>query len=433
MKPQLFFMKKKIIYAGIILGSLIVLYFIFAGVSEYIAYNGSIPEETPEDSTFLPEPPPKILYGLNVDSLVVEEGTIGKNENLSEILSRYNITAQQIVGINQLPRETFDVRKLQAKKPYTIIHEKDTLKTARAFIYHPNRIDFVVLKFDDTLHVYNGVNPVDTIIETTTGVIESSLYNAITDAGGSPLLVNDLSEIFAWAIDFFWLQRGDAFKVIYERYEVQGEDAGLGKIHCAWFLHQGKPFYAIPYDQGNGMEFFDEQGNSLRKTFLKAPLKFSRISSRFTYNRYHPVLKIHRAHTGVDYAAPTGTPVQAIGDGTVVMAGYSGGGGNTVKIRHNSVYTTGYMHLSRYGQGIKKGAQVKQGQVIGYVGSTGLATGPHLDFRFWKNDQPVDPLKIDPPPADPIKAELRAAYDVVKAAMKNQLDSIEVKNLQPPT
>jgi murein DD-endopeptidase MepM/ murein hydrolase activator NlpD len=432
LNSQLFFMKKKFIYAGIILGSLIVLYFVFAGVSEYIAYHRSAPQEVPVDSSFLPAPPPKILYGLTVDSLVVEESTFGKNENLSEILSKYNISPQQIAAINQLPRESFDVRKLQTKKPYTIIHEKDTLKTARAFIYHPNLIEFVVLTFDDTLRVYNGVNPVDTIIETTTGVIESSLYNAITDAGGSPLLVSDLSEIFAWAIDFFWLQRGDAFKVIYERYEVHGADAGMGKIHCAWFQHQGKPFYAIPYDQGNGMEFFDDQGNSLRKTFLKAPLKFSRISSRFTYNRFHPVLKIHRAHTGVDYAAPVGTPVQAIGDGTVVMAGYSGGGGNTVKIRHNSVYTTGYMHLSRYGKGIKNGAQVKQGDVIGYVGSSGLSTGPHLDFRFWKNGQPVDPLKVDPPPAEPIKTEHRAAYDVIKEAMLNRLDSIEVKNLQPP-
>jgi len=425
-------MKKKFKYAGIILGSLVILYFVFAGVSEYIAYHQSVPEEVPVDSSFLPAPPPRILYGLNVDSLVVEEGTIGRDQNLSEILTKYNISPQQIASLSQLPRDAFDVRKMQARKPYTIIHEDDSLKTAKAFIYHPNRIDFVVLKFEDSVHVYNGANPVDTIVETTTGVIESSLYNAVREAGGSPILVSELSDIFAWAIDFFWLQRGDAFKVIYERYEVQGEDAGMGKIHCAWFLHQGKPFYAIPYDQGNGMEFFDDQGNSLRKTFLKAPLKFSRISSRFTYNRFHPVLKIHRAHTGVDYAAPVGTPVQAIGDGTVVMAAYSGGGGNTVKIRHNSVYTTGYMHLSRYGKGIKKGSHVKQGDVIGYVGSSGLSTGPHLDFRFWKNGQPVDPLKIDPPPAEPIKEEHRAAYDVVKEAMINRLDSMEIKSVQPP-
>ena len=180
---------------------------------------------------------------------------------------------------------------------------------------------------------------------------------------------------------------------MYERYEVGGQDAGLGKIQAAWFRHMDKEFYAVKFDQGQGDEYFDEEGKSLRKTFLKAPLKFSRISSRFTYSRFHPILKIRRPHTGVDYAAPVGTPVMAVGDGVVIMAKYSGGGGNTVEIRHNSSYTTGYNHLSRYGKGIKAGVYVKQGQVIGYVGTTGLSTGPHLDFRFWKNGQACGPTK----------------------------------------
>ena len=420
-------MKKRLFLAGSVVVGLALIYLIIAKVSEYRARYQE-PETVAIDSMDFPSPPPpRRLYGINIDTMEVAEGVIKRNENLSEILSRYNVTPQTIAEIGKLPRDSFDVRRLRAHKPYTIIHERDSLKTARAFIYHPDKINYMMLRFDDRgVSVYNGKNKVDTIIVKTGGVIETSLYNCVVEAGGSPMLVNELADVYAWVIDFFGLQKGDAFKVIYERYEVNGEDAGMGKILGAWFRHEGKVYYAIQYDQGEGKEYFDEAGNSLRKTFLKAPLRFSRISSRFSYSRMHPVLKIRRPHTGVDYAAPTGTPVVAVGDGTVVMARFKGGGGNTVKIRHNSNYTTGYMHLSRYGKGIRKGVKVKQGQVIGYVGKTGLATGPHLDFRFWKNGRPVDPLKIDPPSADPIKDEKREDYMKVMKAMKKQLDAVPV-------
>jgi murein DD-endopeptidase MepM/ murein hydrolase activator NlpD len=419
-------MKRKLIVAGSIIAGLVLSYIIFANVSQYLArYDTEKVEEVVvvDSIQFIP-PPPQILFGINIDSMDVEEGIIKRNENLSEILTRYNISAQTIAKISQLPRDTFDVRRLQAQKSYTIIHNKDSLKTAKAFIYHPNRIDYVMLRFEDNLSVYNGKNDVDTIVEIASGVIQTSLYKTVLEASGPPILVSELADVYAWVIDFFGLQRGDAFKVIYERYEVNGEDAGMGKILGAWFLHQQKPFYAVQFDQGEGAEYFDEIGNSLRKAFLKAPLKFSRISSRFSYSRMHPVLHYRRPHTGVDYAAPKGTPVVAIGDGTVTMASYHGGGGNTVKIKHNSIYTTGYLHLSGYGKGIKVGARVTQGQVIGYVGSTGVSTGPHLDFRFWKNGQPVDPLKVDPPSAEPISEEKREAYSVVMQAMISKLDSI---------
>lgn len=423
-------MKKAFIITGSVAVGLILVYFVFAKVSEYVAKNSAPQEEIREDSVMFEAPaPPKILYGINVDSMEVEEGVIQRNENLSEILSNYNVPQKTLYDISRLPRDSFDVRRLQSRKPYTIIHQKDSLKTAKAFIYHPNKIDYVLLRFEDSVRVYNGKNRVDTIVETATGIIETSLYNSVVESGGSPMLVNELADVYAWEIDFFGLQKGDAFKVIYERFEVNGEDAGMGKIISSWFQHVGEPFYAIQYDQGEGTEYFDEEGNSLRKTFLKAPLRFSRISSRFSYSRMHPVLKIRRPHTGVDYAAPTGTPVVAVGDGTVIMAAYKGGGGNTVKIRHNSNYSTGYLHLSRYGKGIKKGVKVKQGQVIGYVGSTGLSTGPHLDFRFWKNGQPVDPLKIDPPSANPIKDDHRDAYMPLMLEMKNRLDGIVLRGV----
>jgi murein DD-endopeptidase MepM/ murein hydrolase activator NlpD len=389
------------------------------------------PLEEAVDSTALIPPPPKLLYGINIDTMEVERGLIRRNENLAVLLARYNVPQQTIAQLGSLPRDTFDVRRIQAHKPYTLIHNRDSLRTARAFVYHPNPVEYIVVDLADPVHVHSGRHAVDTIVETATGVIGYSLYNTILEQGGSPLLVNELADVFAWAVDFFGIQSGDAFKVIYERYEVEGQDAGLGPIHGAWFRHMGKEFYAVRYDQGEGPEYFDETGRSLRKTFLKAPLKFSRISSRFSYSRKHPILKIHRAHTGVDYAAPAGTPVVSVGDGTVLMAGYHGGGGNTVRIRHNSNWETAYLHLSRFAKGIGKGSKVKQGDLIGYVGSTGLSTGPHLDFRFYKNGQPVDPLKVDPPSAAPIAGEKMADYLPVMELMKARIDAIALPEGAP--
>ncbi len=377
-----------------------------------------------EDSIGFQLPSPKTLFGVNIDSFEVYEGEVKRNENLAAILANFNVTAKKIAEIGRLPKTIFDVRKIQTRKPFVVIHEKDTLKTAKYFIYQPNPIDYVMIELGDSVVANQGKNRVDTIASTLSGVIEYSLYQTIVDAGASPLLVNDLADVYAWVIDFFGLQKDDAFKVIYEKYEVNGVPAGIGNIKAAWFRHAGSEYFAVAYDQGEGSEFFDEEGNSLRKTFLKAPLKYSRISSGFSNARMHPVLKIVRPHHGVDYAAPTGTPVVAIGDGTVTKAAYSGGAGHMVKIKHNSNYETAYLHLSKYGAGIKAGVRVKQGQVIGYVGSTGLSTGPHLDFRFYKNGHPVNPLKIDPPSADPIKEEEKEKYTAHKEIWVSKLKAI---------
>jgi murein DD-endopeptidase MepM/ murein hydrolase activator NlpD len=420
-------MKKSFLLAGAVILLAVAVIIIFQNIRTWQSRYSA--EEAPvEDSTILQPPPsPKIFYGFNIDTLEVVDALIKRNENLSEILSRYNVSPAVIAEINSIPKDVFNVRNLRARKPYTIIHHKDSLNTALAFIYHPDIVEYVVMEFGDSLRVYRGRHKVDTLEENATGIIETSLYNAIKDAGGSPLLVNELADVYAWEIDFFGLQKGDAFKVIYEKYMVNGEDAGIGKIKAACFRHMDKQHYAILFDQGDGDEYFDLEGKSLRKTFLKAPLHYSRISSRFSYSRLHPILRIRRPHTGVDYAAPSGTPVVSVGDGTVIYAHYKGGGGNTVKIRHNSNYVTGYMHLSRYGKGIRKGVKVKQGQVIGYVGKTGLATGPHLDFRFWKNGKPVDPLKIDPPSANPIRKDVWEDYVKVRDFWKEKLDAVKIE------
>lgn len=378
------------------------------------------------DSTTFVTSPAETLFGIDIDSLDIIQDYIKPNEHLSLILNKYNISTRQQVLINNLKASEFDVRKMQSKKPYTLMLSSDSLKSLRYFVYQPNLIDYTILDFTEDLKVRHERNKVDTLQQLLISQINSSLYNAVVQEGSSPLLVNALSDIYAWVIDFFGLQKGDAFKVHYETYEVNGVFAGLGKIHSAHFIHMGKDFYAVRYDQGEGGEYFDEYGNSLRKAFLKAPLQFSRISSRFSNARKHPVLKITRPHHGVDYAAPVGTPVMTVGDGTVTERKYSGGAGNMVTIRHNSVYTTSYLHLSKFGDGIKVGAHVKQGQVIGYVGSTGLSTGPHLDFRFYMNGRPVDPLKVEPPSAEPVKQELLADYFIHRDSVLTFLNQYQL-------
>ncbi|UCH13354.1 MAG: peptidoglycan DD-metalloendopeptidase family protein, partial [Bacteroidales bacterium] len=264
---------------------------------------------------------------------------------------------------------------------------------------------------------------VNVVTGSATGTINSSLWNAIMDKNLEPELAIELSEIFAWTIDFFELQPGDSFKVIYDKIYIDTVSAGLGKIHTAYFSHKQQDFYAIPFMQDSVESYYDLDGNSLRRVFLKSPLRYSRISSKYSYSRLHPILKIRRPHFGVDYAAPVGTPVQTIGDGKVIKIAYDNEAGRMIKIRHNSIYTTAYLHLSRIKRGIKTGVYVKQGDVIGYVGNSGLSAGPHLDFRFYKNNKPVDPLKVEAPPVEPVKEHYRQAFDSVKAVTIRKLTS----------
>jgi len=255
--------------------------------------------------------------------------------------------------------------------------------------------------------------------------ITSSLWNDMRAADVPVLLIVELSDVYAWTVDFFGLADGDRFRVLYDEQLVEGETVDVDPIYYAVFSHDSTEIPAVMYDQGDGGNvYWKPDGESLRKAFLKAPLKFTRISSGFSYHRKHPVYGTVRAHTGVDYAAPTGTPVMSIGDGTVISKGWGGGGGNTVKIRHNSVYTTGYLHLSRYAPGLDVGDRVSQGDVIGYVGMTGTATGPHLDFRVWMNGTPIDPLSMESPSADPILPENLPALDSVFRKYSAEVDSL---------
>jgi murein DD-endopeptidase MepM/ murein hydrolase activator NlpD len=283
----------------------------------------------------------------------------------------------------------------------------------------------VIFDFRDSLHVHTDSKEVAHNLKSLSGVITSSLWNTMQQSGADPNMAVALANIYQWSIDFYSIQKGDAFKVIYEELSVDGKPISIGEIHSAVFLHNGKEYYAHRFGQGNVTDYFDENGQNLRKEFLKAPLKFSRITSKFSNSRLHPILRIRRPHHGVDYAAPKGTPVHTIGNGTVLKASYAGGAGRLVSIRHSNGYTTSYMHLAGFGPGIRPGASVGQGQVIGYVGSSGLSTGAHLDFRVYKNNVAMDPLRMESPPALPVSEKYRVSFDSVKVMYEKNLKLIK--------
>jgi murein DD-endopeptidase MepM/ murein hydrolase activator NlpD len=371
-------------------------------------------------------PEPIMLFNLPADSFKVVPGQVRSGQNLSDILMSKGISLNQIDEISKKSVLTFDVRKMKVNNNYYFFLNKSNNSKVEYYIYEINPVDYVVYDFTDSLRIYREKKPIITQIKTASGEITSSLWKTLETQALDPNLAMSLSDIYAWSIDFYGLQKGDKFRVIYEEDFVFGKSIGIGRIFAAQFVHNGDDYYAFRFTQNNEDSYFDEKGKSLKKAFLKAPLKFSRISSVFTKSRFHPVLKIYRPHYGVDYAAPTGTPVMSIGAGTVIAKGYQpAGGGNFLKIKHNSVYTTSYMHLSKFASGISLGKSVRQGEEIGYVGATGLASGPHLDFRVFMNGTPVDPLKIKSEPGLPIEQKYMKDYTTHLDSMMSKLVSIK--------
>lgn len=367
---------------------------------------------------------PNVLYGMVVDDYLVIQDKIKRNERLGDILGAYNVPAKLIFQVSQLSRSIFDVRKIAPDKKYTLICDQDSLKTAKALVYEPNPIDYIVFRFDDSLSVDVCKRDVITVEKTVAGEIRSNLSETIEEMGVSVELTNKFVDIFAWQVDFQRLQKGDKFKLIYEEDQVEGRSVGIKQINGIYFEHFGDPYYAFPFDQGDGKDYYDAEGKSLRKALLKYPIEFTRISSRYTLNRFHPVQKRWKAHLGTDFAAPAGTPIRAVGDGVIEEAQYKSNNGNYVKIRHNGTYTTQYLHMSRIADGVRAGGRIRQGQTIGYVGSTGLATGPHLCYRFWKNGVQVDALQVDLPASEPVKKDHQEAFDKIKQELTKKLDLI---------
>ncbi|MBW8332065.1 MAG: peptidoglycan DD-metalloendopeptidase family protein [Prolixibacteraceae bacterium] len=372
------------------------------------------------------KPEPVMLFNIAIDSFTVVPGQIRSGQNLSDLLATQGISMTRIDEISKKTTSVFDVRKMKVKNPYYFFMSKKEPSKVEYFIYEINPVDYVVYQMGDSLRIYKEKKPMITQIKTASGVINSSLWNAMTEQAISPVLAMDLYEIYQWTIDFFGIQKGDKFRVVYEENFVYGKSVGIGRIFAAQFVHSKEDFYAFRFTQNNEDSYFDQKGKSLKTAFLKAPLVYNRISSSFSNSRFHPVLKIRRPHHGVDYAAPTGTPVVSIGDGTVIAKAFQArGGGNYLKIKHNSAYTTSYMHLSKFGAGIANGVRVKQGQVIGYVGSTGLSSGPHLDYRVFLNGTPIDPLKMKAPPTDPIAQKNMNDFNLQRDSMMVKLQEIE--------
>jgi murein DD-endopeptidase MepM/ murein hydrolase activator NlpD len=382
-------------------------------------------EEEPEPVVHTP--PPAMKFGFPVDSFNIEQATIKNNQNLSDILSRRGVSLQVIDQIARTSTPIFDVRKIKTNNNCYFFSSTDSLKKIIYFIYEIDQVNYVVYCLNDSLHIYKGQKPVTKEIRTASGTIYSSLWNTMEDNNLNPTLALDLSDIYQWTIDFFGIQKGDQFRVIYEESFVDSVSIGITNIYASHFFHAKEDFYAFQFKQNDTIKYYNEKGENLQKAFKKAPLTFSRISSHFSHSRLHPVLKFRRPHHGIDYAAPSGTPVESIGAGVVTRKGYqANGGGNFLYIKHNSVYTTCYMHLKGFAKGIAPGVRVKQGQVIGYVGSTGLATGPHLDFRVFKNGSPVDPLKVKSEPGKPVSKENLPQFTALKDSLLLELQKISL-------
>lgn len=363
------------------------------------------PTENSVEEVVLAEP--ILLFDIPVDSFLIEKKKVKRNQNLSDILLKQNVSYSRITQLVDIAKPVCDVRKIKAGNNYYLFKDRDSLQTLRYFAYEKNRVEYVVFDLNDTMRATAGKKEIVRVLDTIEGTVNSSLWNAMVDNNANPELANELSDIYSWTIDFFGIQKGDSYRIFYEKLVVDEDTFGIGKVFAARFNHIGTDYNAYYFTQDSISEYFDEEGKSLRKTFLKAPLKFKRVSSRFSNSRYHPVLKIRRPHHGVDYAANSGTPVYTIGDGVVNRKGYQKrGGGNYISIKHNGTYSTTYMHLRGFAKGMYVGKTLKQGDLIGYVGTTGLSTGPHLDFRVYKNGHAINPLKLKSPSAKPVDSLL---------------------------
>lgn len=357
-------------------------------------------------------------YGIDANNLTVHKDYTKSRQVLSDILLDCNVDYAKIDDISQQAKDIVNLKKLKINRPYLVLC--DSLQQAKYFIYEENTTDFVVFDLQDSVKVYKRQKEIQERWQISKGVIHGSLYKTLANNNINPLLAKELSEVFAWSVNFFKLYKGDSFKAIYKEKFVNGESVGLGEIVAAYFKHGKQEFYAFAFEQNGKTMFFDEEGKSLQRIFLQAPLAFKRISSHYTLKRYHPVLKRYKPHFGTDFAAPTGTPIMSVGKGVIEEIGYSRGNGNFIKIKHTGVYATQYLHMSKFAKGMKKGKRVEQKEVIGYVGSTGLATGPHLCYRFWKNGKQVNGMAQKPPAEKQV-----AATDLPKfLAMKDSLSDI---------
>lgn len=368
---------------------------------------------------------PTFYLTIPSDTLRFENHKIVSGESFGALLGKRGISTSQIYKIAAAVEDEFNVRRIRAEVEVKFATGDSSIFPSY-FIYPESKYEYWIVSLQDSLYAKKVEKKRTVRRREISGTIEDALYLSVARAGGTQALAMSLVEVYAWSIDFFRLQKGDQFSVVYEEEYVDDTTyVGLKGVIASNIKHVDNDFYAFPYKNELGFhDYYDEEGRSLRKTFLRAPLDFTRISSRYSGRRFHPVQKRWKAHLGTDYAAPTGTPIMTTADGVVIAAKYTSANGNYVKVRHNGTYTTQYLHMSKIGSGVKNGVRVKQGDVIGYVGSTGLATGPHVCYRFWVNGKQVDPYKQKLPDAEPLTAERMSAYKTYMKELKTRLDAI---------
>lgn len=368
-----------------------------------------------------PAPAAEAWTGVDRQQYRVADGEVGWSDTFVDVVQQYGVEYSDAVAVAEAARPVFDVRDIRADQSYRA-YINPWLGEAQYLLYRVSAVKHVLFDIQNPTNTRIVKRPVSHQWATVQGRIEGSLYETLTNQNAHPLLALRLSEVFAWQIDFFRLRAGDSLRILYEKRQIAGEQVAPGEILAAVITHRGERYYGFRFENGEGPDYFNRKGESLQRQLLKAPLRYTRISSGFSNSRYHPVLKERRPHHGTDYAAPRGTPVQAVGQGTVQFAGYDGPNGNYVKIRHNGTYSSGYLHLSDIAEGVRPGAVVQQGETIGYVGSTGLSTGPHLDYRLWKRGQAVDPYTIELPPSRPVRPQYQEAFERQVQAMMQQLN-----------
>lgn len=379
-------------------------------------------KETETTSTEKKKAVPAMRHGINLHPYRVRSSMVKNGENLGSILAQCGANPNQSrLSIERLTAH-IDNRKIRTGLSYTW-YANDSSGALAYWVLEPDACSYLKVDFQsDTPSVARVMRPTEHKIVRKNGRIDGSLYQSMDRSGATQELIANYTKLFDWTVDFFHLQEGDSFRVVHEEVWIDGRPGPARQVQAAELRHKGKSYYGFVWMTADGkIQYYNEKGESMKRRYLKAPLDYTRISSGFAKRRFHPVLRINRPHLGIDYAAPTGTPIRAIGNGTVTEAGYKGGNGNFVRIRHNKTHETGYLHMSRIGKGIRRGARVQQGQVIGYVGSTGLATGPHLCFRFWEKGVQVNPARIQTPPSDPLPAAEKQRFMVQRDSLMQRL------------
>jgi len=414
--------------AGLVLIMLVALVFLLSGRTEENPVAEEKPEEQEERTVARDE------FGFTKGTYRIEEGVVRRGQTLSHLLSRFDFGPADVDRIARTMEDVFSPRRIRGGNNYYGYFNQysDTLSELCYFVYEISDLDYLVVDFRDSLDIYRGEKEVTNISREASGVIRSSLWNTIIENDLPQELVIHMARILAWTVDFYRIESGDRFKVLYEEAHVGERPVGVSRIDAVYFMHRGSEIEGFHFAADTIDGYFDGDGNSLQKVFLRAPLEYGRISSRYSQSRLHPIHGDRRPHLGTDYAAPHGTPILAVGDGTVTRASYTSGNGNYVRIRHNSVYETQYLHMSRFASGIRPGARVEQGEVIGYVGSTGLATGPHVCFRFWQNGQQVDHLRLEFPSGDPLPEDYMEAFTQIRDSRRKKLESVTFEKEDVP-